>query len=134
MLCCSFFIYFIHNVLTKNSQQISFVTHHTSYITIIGLVYNFFPFDSMERYLCFFSIVHYIYRVYACNTLVPFFHLVKVHISCFFYFLKEHSQVWDNFWRLKALLKWWKILFVSPQKVFSSSRYLNFCIEFLIMW
>ena len=24
--------------------------------------------------------------------------------------LKGHSQVWDNFWQLKTLLKWWKIL------------------------
>ena len=47
----------------------------------------FFPLTVWNDIICFFSIVHYIYRVYTCNTLVPFFHLVKVHIS-FFLFLK----------------------------------------------
>ena len=28
--------------------------------------------------------------------------------------LKAYSKVWDNFWHLKALLKRWKMLFVSP--------------------
>ena len=44
----------------------------------------FFPLTVWNDIICFFSIVHYIYRVYTCNTLVPFFHLVKVHISFFF--------------------------------------------------
>ena len=43
--------------------------------------------------------------------------------------LKAHSQVWDNFWQLKALSKWWKILFISPQILFS----LNFFLGFLFM-
>ena len=46
-------------------------------------------------------------------------------------FLKVHPQAWDIFWQLKALWKWWKMLFISPQKLFSFSRYLNFCIDFL---
>ena len=29
-------------------------------------------------------------------------------------FLKAHSKVWDNFWHLKAFLKRWKMLFISP--------------------
>ena len=40
--------------------------------------------------------------------------------------LKVHFQVWDNFWQLKALWKLWKILFISPQKIFLFSRYLKF--------
>ena len=44
--------------------------------------------------------------------------------------LKALSQVWYNFWQLKALLKWWKMLFISPQKLFSFSRYLSFCLDF----
>ena len=43
---------------------------------------------------------------------------------------KALSQVWYNFWQLKALLKWWKMLFLSPQKLFSLSRYLSFCLDF----
>ena len=32
--------------------------------------------------------------------------------------LKAHSQVWDNFWQLKALWKWWKMLFISTLKAY----------------
>ena len=28
--------------------------------------------------------------------------------------LKAHLQVWDNFWQLKTLQKWWKMLFILP--------------------
>ena len=48
--------------------------------------------------------------------------------------LKALSQVCNNFWQLKALYKWSKILFISPQKLFSFSRYLNFCLDFLVMY
>ena len=43
---------------------------------------------------------------------------------------KAHSQVWDDFWQLKALRKWWKMLFILPKKLFSLSRYLNFYLDF----
>ena len=46
---------------------------------------------------------------------------------------KAHSQVWDNFWQLKALWKWWKMIFISPLNVFSFSRNLSFCADFLVM-
>ena len=32
-----------------------------------------------------------------------------------------------------ALQKWWKMLFISSQKLVSFSRYLNFCLDFLAM-
>ena len=48
-------------------------------------------------------------------------------------YVKAHSQVWDNFWQLKALVERWKILFISPQKFFSFSRHLVFCLDFLVM-
>ena len=38
--------------------------------------------------------------------------VTKSAVSCGL--LKAHSQVWDNFWQLKVLLKWWKMLFISP--------------------
>ena len=47
--------------------------------------------------------------------------------------LKAHSQFWGKFWQLKVLWKWWKMLFMSPERLFSFTRYLNFCLEFLIM-
>ena len=28
--------------------------------------------------------------------------------------IKVHSKVWDNFWRLKVLQKWWEMFFISP--------------------
>ena len=46
---------------------------------------------------------------------------------------ETHSQDWDNFWRLKALWKRWKMLFISAQKLFSFSRYLSFCLDFLVV-
>ena len=43
--------------------------------------------------------------------------------------LKVHSKFWHNIWQLNALKKMMKnIFFISPQKLFSFSRYLNFCI------
>ena len=48
-------------------------------------------------------------------------------------FLKTHSLAWDNFWRLKPLLKWRKMLFISRWKLFSFLRYLHFCPDFLVM-
>ena len=36
--------------------------------------------------------------------------------------LKAHFHVWNNFWQLKALQKWWKMLFISPKKLFSFSH------------
>ena len=98
-MCCLFIIYFIYNVLTENFEQIFFVNHHSSYITIIGLVCNFdFPVDGIERcYIFLFSVVHYIYQVYACNLgrgtclrrlylfSTSFFHLVNVHVTSFYF-------------------------------------------------
>ena len=43
--------------------------------------------------------------------------------------LKAHSQVWDNFWQLKAL----KVL-ISHQKLFSFSRYLSLSLDNLVIW
>ena len=47
--------------------------------------------------------------------------------------LKTHSQVWDNFWQLKTLYKWWKMLFISCHKLFSFWRYLRFCVDIMVM-
>ena len=43
------------------------------------------------------------------------------------YFLTSSLR---TFWRLKALQKWWKMLFISPQKLFLFSKYLNFVLIF----
>ena len=39
---------------------------------------------------------------------------------------KAHSKNRDKFWELNFLQKWWKTLFISPQKLFSFWRYLIF--------
>ena len=39
----------------------------------------------------------------------------------------------DHFWQLKTLWKWWKMLFISRQKLFSFSWYLSFCLTFLVI-
>ena len=46
--------------------------------------------------------------------------------QCYKTLLKAHPEVWDNFWQLKYLQKWWKIFIISPQKLFSFSTYLGF--------
>ena len=46
--------------------------------------------------------------------------------------LKVHFQVWDSFWQLKAFKN--DENFISPQKLFLFSRYLNFCLDFLVMY
>ena len=46
---------------------------------------------------------------------------------------KVHSQVWDTLWLPRALWKWWKVIFISPQKLFSFSRFLTFSIDFLVV-
>ena len=43
------------------------------------------------------------------------------------YKLNGHSDIWDNFWQLKGLSTWWKMLFISAKKLFLFWRYLNFC-------
>ena len=51
------------------------------------------------------------------------------------YSLKEHSWVWNNFWQLKGLYKQWKMLFISPQKLFLFLKiFLSFCLDFLVMY
>ena len=73
----------------------------------------------------FLKILHYSQETFVLQSLFNKVNIAKI--------LKAHSQVWGNFWQLKVLLKWWKMLFFSPQKLFSFSRYLNFCLHFLVM-
>ena len=55
--------------------------------------------------------------------------------------LSANLTIWSNalklfvgtFWQLKALYKWWKMLFISRSKLISFSRYLSFCRNFLVM-
>ena len=47
--------------------------------------------------------------------------------------LKVHSQIWDIFGNWKPFQNE-KMLFISPQKLFSFSKYLSFCLDFLVMY
>ena len=50
--------------------------------------------------------------------------------------IKMHSQVWEKMkrWKMKnKKMTRWKILFISPQKLFSLSRCLSFCLDFLVI-
>ena len=38
-----------------------------------------------------------------------------------------------QFLPIESPSEWWKTLFISPQNLFSFSRYLNFCLDFLVM-
>ena len=56
---------------------------------------------------------------------------ISVKNSCFV--LREFKGALSGLRQLKALQKWWKMLFISSQKLFSFSRYLSFCFDFLVM-
>ena len=53
------------------------------------------------------------------NIALVYANIVKCLWNIYRIYLKAHSQIWDNFWQLKALQKWWKMLFISRQKLFS---------------
>ena len=78
-------------------------------------------------------------------TLAPLLYKISPYwvsfIKHFFYFdifksqeIKGALSGLRNFWQLKAPEKWWKILLISCQKPFSFSRYLNFFLDFWIMY
>ena len=41
--------------------------------------------------------------------------------------------LYTQFLATESLLKWWKMLLISPWRLFWFSRYLNFCLEFPVM-
>ena len=83
--------------------------------------------------------VRYSSRTMCCITFyaVSFTDKLRIWLEdlLFVYFWsKAHSQVWDSFRQLKTVLKWWKMIFISLQMLFSFSRYLSFCLDFLVMY
>ena len=54
--------------------------------------------------------------------------------SCNFFKARLSLSNKKFFTLMKALLKWWKMLYISSWKLFSFSRYLNFCLYFLVIW
>ena len=38
----------------------------------------------------------------------------------FYHIWLVKNTLWDNFWQLKTLQKWWKILLISPSSIFCS--------------
>ena len=104
--------------------------------TLLENIFFFFWLSALFVFCLF-----WIWRIFIdfCKTYVIIIYIVDVRYSVFLFSLtnfqlKAHSHVWDNFWQLKALWKWWKMLFISPQKLFSFSRYLSFCLDFLVMY
>ena len=47
--------------------------------------------------------------------------------------LKSGSHLPKKFPSMKSIRKWWEVLFISPLKLFSFSRFLNFCLDFLLI-
>ena len=44
--------------------------------------------------------------------------------------INQGKANWNLLVTVKALEKWWKMLFFSPSELFSFSRYFNFCLDF----
>ena len=76
---------------------------------------------SFLQFKIFYTFLHFLLYDIIFNDF-------KLYIYC--WYLKAHSQVWDKFWQLKALEKWWKIFFIWPLKLFSFSKYLTFWLTF----
>ena len=47
---------------------------------------------------------------------------------------KDPLSSLPQFLTTESPLKGWKMLFISPQKLFSFSRYLSFCLDFFVMY
>ena len=58
-----------------------------------------------EKKFCFWNIQKSKYPLSDCRTLTL--------LVILFTLLKVHCQVWGNFWQMKNLWKWWKMLFIS---------------------
>ena len=77
-------------------------------------------FSFYTLYWHFFVIFHHKICVF-----IIFFSLFETYLSWTLTFYKKFFICLDE--------KWWKMLFISLQKLFSLSRYLNFYLDFLVM-
>ena len=76
-----------------------FRINRETFIFILNIIQHYFVKTSNN----FFSWSHFQYEDF-CRTF---------QYTHFHFLLKVHSQVWHNFWQLKVLQKWWKILYLE---------------------
>ena len=94
----------------------------TFFITILHAYYKTFIRNRNNRSQKFFKIsVLKNFAIYTGKKLWwGLFLKTKAHLS----------KQFVLFVSMKALLKWWKMPFISSEKLFSFSRYLNLCFNF----
>ena len=118
--------------------------------TILMLLFHLHIFIFAGTFYYFLLILFYLIQLLIYLSKVIFSHKYAIKLARFMYLhqiifvfspflcwwiiLNAHSQIWDSFWQLTFLWKWWKMLFILRQKWFSFSRYLSFCLDFLVVY
>ena len=118
--------------------------------TILMLLFHLHIFIFAGTFYYFLLILFYLIQllIYLSKVIFSYKYAIKLArfmylhqiifvfspFLCWWIILNAHSQIWDSFWQLTFLWKWWKMLFISRQKWFSFSRYLSFCLDFLVVY
>ena len=82
------------------------------------------PLTFRDWISCWTSDIVWQKMLYVPHSCIKAGHFVPNSIICE-KSLKVHCHIWDNFWQFKAHQKRWKIIFISPQKLFLFSRFLS---------
>ena len=97
----------------KQYDLVTFITWKTWTTNVLFVFNDFFLFFnscakllSREKSLFLKYSEVFKYPFSDCRTLTL--------LMILFTLLKVHCQVWGNFWQMKNLWKWWKMLFISP--------------------
>ena len=72
-------------------------------------------------------------RINSATEIISLLGTLQMPISLSL-FLKGALSGLRQFLGTQSPLKRWKMLFISPRKLFPFSRYLNFCLDFLVMY
>ena len=72
-------------------------------------------------------------RINSATEIISLLGTLQMPISLSL-FLKGALSGLRQFLGTQSPLKRWKVLFISPRKLFPFSRYLNFCLDFLVMY
>ena len=102
----------------------------------VTLMYIYFVHTNLRRIYTIYTNMYNIYNIYKCTykfeTFLILTSFLKVRLSPSKIYIYIYIYIYI-FASILALQKWWKMLFISFQKLFLFSRYLNYCLHFLGM-
>ena len=145
MNCIKYLDSINNTIYTQTKQQLRYVhvdntdaSVPSAYIIFAGTFYYFLLIlFYLIQLLIYLSKVIFSHKYAIKLARFMYLHQIIFVFSpflCWWIILNAHSQIWDSFWQLTFLWKWWKMLFISRQKWFSFSRYLSFCLDFLVVY